>query len=142
MIKFRIIILILCAIIIPICVFAETDYSDARAALNQIITIQEKYIRSVKNSLKSNDIIDALKAFGDDLSSIYPKIKEIDKKYPALGDGKKMIPADVNVLLKNSQKVSERLGQMTLLMIYRYSYSPEVKKAIAELNNRLREYEK
>ncbi|HPQ53413.1 MAG TPA: hypothetical protein PK253_09195 [Spirochaetota bacterium] len=134
---------VLCLLItIPATRFAagEGDYSDVTAVMNQLISVQKEYIRALKKAKKDDEIITAINSFGDSVISLHPKILEINKKYPGLRSANK-IPGNVYELIESSKEYSKKVHDMTLLIVYRFSYNKNVKKAIDNMHTRLSSYE-
>jgi hypothetical protein len=118
----------------------DENYADAEVLLKQLISIQKEYIHALKKANKDDEIISAINSFGDSLITLHPKIIEVNKKYPEIRSFNK-VPENIFSLLESSKDYNKKVHDITLLIVYRFSYNDNVKKAIDKMHSRLVSYE-
>lgn len=118
----------------------EENYNDVKTILKQLVSIQKGYIQALKKAKKDDEVVAAINTFGDSLITLHPKITEINTKYPELRSYKK-IPGDISLLIESSKEYNKKVQDMTLIIVYRFSYKKNVKKAIEEMHTRLSSHE-
>ncbi|HQO40634.1 MAG TPA: hypothetical protein PK986_09215 [Spirochaetota bacterium] len=118
----------------------DENYGDAVVLLEQLISIQKEYIHALKKANKDDEIISAVNSFGDSLITLHPKIIAVNKKYPEIRSLNK-VPEKIFLLLESSKQYNKKIHDMTLLVVYRFSYNENIKKTIDKMHSRLVSYE-
>jgi hypothetical protein len=114
---------------------------DMKSFLNELIVIQNGYIRSIKKARSEGEVITAINGFGNSLISLYQRAKDLDK----LTKGPKSdldIPGDVVQLIDASEKLNVEVSRLTETALYRYSDNEAVTRVINEMRSKLAQCEK
>ncbi len=111
-------------------------YADVKEVLTDTVKIQETYISAMQKAANAGDVIAAVKGFGEGMSKLLPKVKELDKKYPELKD-KKDIPADLKPLMDQIEANNKKLEEAAKPIMAKYMKDPNVLKAMAEMGKSL-----
>jgi len=127
-------------IIIPVAVTGQEEYSDLIDAMTRLVSLQEKFVTTVKKTAKSDEVALAMKELGTDLREVHAVFLGLEKKYPDLGSDEKKLPAEARVLMASSDRAARQLTEVMVINLYRHGAEPAVAAEIAGLKDLLKSF--
>ncbi len=124
----------------PAAALGQEGYQDLIDAMTRLISIQEKFVTTMKKTAKSEEVAQAMKDLGRDLRELHGIFQELEKKYPDFPSDEKKLPGEARVLLASSERASRRVTEVMVINLYRHGAEPAVAAEIAGIKDLLKSF--
>jgi len=129
-----IVLLCLCAFFVSVVACGGGGkYSDAKKVIAKSNTILESFLSKMDKADDGDKVAAALTAFTKDMKAIAPAMKELESKYPELGN-RQNVPPELGEEGEKMAQLWMKFGSV-MMKIQQYSDHPEVQKAQEEMNS-------
>lgn len=108
-------------------------YGDIKDALNDLIDMQEEYIKTIEKAQGASDVASAINRYADRFVQIKPRLQSFEQKYPELKQQKEP-PAELKESFERLTQSAQKLATASMAML-KYLGDPEVQKATERLKN-------
>ena len=102
-------------------------YADAMELNKEYIELTKTYIADINNAGSAAEVADAMNKYADGMEEVWPKITEMEEKYPELQDEANQ-PEELQASIAEARSVSEEMWS-TFEKTLPYIEDPEVVKA-------------
>lgn len=112
-------------------------YGDLKEYMNDVINVNEDYIKALEKSSSAKEVAEAITELGDKMESLAKKGREIEKKYPELKTwDKKNPPSELKEEFEKLDQMGQKLLTVSMKMM-KYMMDPEVMKASQEMAKKM-----
>jgi hypothetical protein len=116
------------------------QYGDVKAFINDMVSIQEDYISSVKNAKNPDDVVGATRQFGDRFLGLSARSSELKKKYADIATWDKNPPEALREDFARIEQVSGKLQKaFTDSGFMKYMGDRKVQEAFMELGKKMQQ---
>jgi len=113
-------------------------YSEIREFINEVVTTQDEFLSNIDKSVRADDVVSAVDAFGMKLMKLSEKSTEIRRKYPEvdkwINDPPDELKMDFNRLNDTESKFKKIFVGEKIKILIR---DKKVQDAFKELNRRM-----
>jgi len=135
MIKNIFVALIFVSVALTGCGKSSSRIDDARAYLNEMTAVQNEYANALEKAKDSKEVVAAINAFGDKMTGLAARGKELEKKHGEMNDADKN--PELKAEFEKFKSAAERASLVSMGVIKKYMKDQDVTKAMMEMRKKM-----